>query len=285
MKLTSAVLGNLNKVHWNRRVWEIGYRGPHLPQRKATGRPHYPVTSNRVAELRERFEREYNVMRCLATPYFTKDQEAAYWDKYTSVDAQNETKKLETQQRRMPGEIMPSSYTSPIDASPGWNDPPPFVLNGFAPSTASFPKKHVRPIDPSVQAVCSHLMDNGATVHVPQNPPVYGNASLHQYGYAKGQQIISILSKAAEKLQTNGNYNMIRQELQCLRNYIDAARLPENCVSQLHAVAIAMHQGSYDDAMLFYQEMTALFPLEVLNWGWGHGLKLMIAELLTMTFI
>ncbi|KAK0418030.1 hypothetical protein QR680_013337 [Steinernema hermaphroditum] len=115
MKLTSAVLGNLNKVHWNRRVWEIGYRGPHLPQRKATGRPHYPVTSNRVAELRERFEREYNVMRCLATPYFTKDQEAAYWDKYTSVDAQNETKKLETQQRRMPGEVKRESEFKKAD--------------------------------------------------------------------------------------------------------------------------------------------------------------------------
>uniref|UniRef100_A0A1I7ZRP5 Transposase n=1 Tax=Steinernema glaseri TaxID=37863 RepID=A0A1I7ZRP5_9BILA len=105
MKLTSVVCGNLNKIHWNRRVWEIGYRGPPLPQRKATGRPHKPVTTAKVAELRENFEREYNVMRCLATPYFTKEQEAAYWAKHGSVDAQNEAKKLEAQQRRMPGEV------------------------------------------------------------------------------------------------------------------------------------------------------------------------------------
>ncbi|VDK27666.1 unnamed protein product, partial [Anisakis simplex] len=72
MRITSALYGNLNKIHWNRRVWEVGYRGPLLPQRKATGRPDYPVTGNRILLLRERFEREWNVMKCLATPYLTK---------------------------------------------------------------------------------------------------------------------------------------------------------------------------------------------------------------------
>ncbi|TKR67978.1 hypothetical protein L596_024039 [Steinernema carpocapsae] len=115
MKLTSAALGNLNKIHWNRRVWEIGYRGPPLPQRKATGRPHYPVTTPRVNELRERFQREYNVMKCLATPYFTKEQETAYWQKHKSVDDQKEAKKLEERQRTMPGEVKRESEFKKMD--------------------------------------------------------------------------------------------------------------------------------------------------------------------------
>ncbi len=35
MHLTRFLKGNLNKIHWDRRVWEIGYRGPPLAQQKA----------------------------------------------------------------------------------------------------------------------------------------------------------------------------------------------------------------------------------------------------------
>lgn len=35
MHLSRALARNLNTRHWNRRVWEVGYRGPVLPQQKA----------------------------------------------------------------------------------------------------------------------------------------------------------------------------------------------------------------------------------------------------------
>lgn len=103
MKFTNALFGNLNKIHWNRRVWEIGYRGPNLSQRKATGRPDYPVTPYRVALLRERFEREYSVMRYLSTPYLTNDKEQPYWDKYGSPEELRLAKQKEIEQATMPG--------------------------------------------------------------------------------------------------------------------------------------------------------------------------------------
>ncbi|VDO28763.1 unnamed protein product [Haemonchus placei] len=71
MFLTRALRGNLNIPHWNRRVWEIGYSGPPLPKRKATGRPNYPISKNQVTILRDRFAREYNVMKLLTRPYVT----------------------------------------------------------------------------------------------------------------------------------------------------------------------------------------------------------------------
>uniref|UniRef100_A0A0K0G134 ATP synthase subunit d, mitochondrial n=1 Tax=Strongyloides venezuelensis TaxID=75913 RepID=A0A0K0G134_STRVS len=103
MKLTSTWFGNLNKIHWNRRVWEIGYRGPSLPQRKATGRPHFPISSYKVGLLRERFEREYNVMRYLSTPYLTSDKEQFFWEKYGSPEKLRLAEQKKIEQSTMPG--------------------------------------------------------------------------------------------------------------------------------------------------------------------------------------
>uniref|UniRef100_A0A914ZP98 Uncharacterized protein n=1 Tax=Parascaris univalens TaxID=6257 RepID=A0A914ZP98_PARUN len=102
--ITAKLYANLNKIHWDRRIWEIGYRGPPLPQRKATGRPDYPVSGNRIILLRERFAREWEVMKCLATPFLSKEQEAPYIRLHGSPAQQRETDELRLRQAAMPGE-------------------------------------------------------------------------------------------------------------------------------------------------------------------------------------
>ncbi|OZC05708.1 hypothetical protein X798_07317, partial [Onchocerca flexuosa] len=72
MRLTIWLRRNLNLPEWNRRVWEIGYRGPPLPKVKIKGRPDYPVNNNAIRQLQDRMKREYEVMKCLATPYLDK---------------------------------------------------------------------------------------------------------------------------------------------------------------------------------------------------------------------
>uniref|UniRef100_A0A0N4ZPM8 39S ribosomal protein L52, mitochondrial n=1 Tax=Parastrongyloides trichosuri TaxID=131310 RepID=A0A0N4ZPM8_PARTI len=103
MKFSTSIFKNLNKIHWDRRVWEIGYRGPHLPQRKATGRPNLPISGYKVQLLRERFDREYNVMRYLSTPYLTNDKEEAYWKIYGSPEKMRSEALKKEEQGTMPG--------------------------------------------------------------------------------------------------------------------------------------------------------------------------------------
>ncbi|VDM40368.1 unnamed protein product [Toxocara canis] len=104
MRTTRALCGNLNKIHWDRRVWEVGYRGPPLAQRKATGRPDYPVSGNQILLLRERFEREWEVMKCLATPYISKEQEEPYIRLHGCPADEREQNALRKEQSTMPGE-------------------------------------------------------------------------------------------------------------------------------------------------------------------------------------
>uniref|UniRef100_F1LEL8 Uncharacterized protein n=1 Tax=Ascaris suum TaxID=6253 RepID=F1LEL8_ASCSU len=103
MRITLKLYANLNKIYWDRRVWEIGYRGPPLSQRKATGRPDYPISGNRIIQLRERFAREWEVMKCLATPFLSKEQEAPYIRLHGSPAQQREADELRLQQAAMPG--------------------------------------------------------------------------------------------------------------------------------------------------------------------------------------
>ncbi|MFH4976595.1 hypothetical protein AB6A40_003304 [Gnathostoma spinigerum] len=110
MRLSICLSKNLNYIHWNRRVWEIGYRGPLLPQRKATGRPDLPVTDNQVLLLRERLSREYDVMKYLASPYFTKTEEAEYITLKGSPSEQRAAELQIQELRRMPGK--PKRITS-----------------------------------------------------------------------------------------------------------------------------------------------------------------------------
>ncbi|CCD66165.1 uncharacterized protein CELE_ZK1236.5 [Caenorhabditis elegans] len=106
MQLSRALYRNLNTRHWNRRIWEVGYRGPILPQQKATGRPDYPVSANRVNILRERLAREQIVMNLLTRPYSTAYAELTYLETEKNVKSLEELrakeyKKLDEQ--RMPG--------------------------------------------------------------------------------------------------------------------------------------------------------------------------------------
>ncbi|EFP02350.1 hypothetical protein CRE_00958 [Caenorhabditis remanei] len=106
MHLSQALARNLNTRHWNRRIWEVGYRGQILPQQKATGRPDYPVSANRVNILRERLAREQIVMNLLTRPYSTADAELTYLSSQKNVKSLEELrvqefKNLEAQ--RMPG--------------------------------------------------------------------------------------------------------------------------------------------------------------------------------------
>uniref|UniRef100_A0A0K0CVB0 Transposase n=1 Tax=Angiostrongylus cantonensis TaxID=6313 RepID=A0A0K0CVB0_ANGCA len=105
MFLTRALNRNLNISHWNRRVWEIGYNGPPLPKQKATGRPDYPVSASRVALLRERFAREWGVMKLLARPYITAEMESAYFASkgVKGLDELREKEHAKLEAQRMPG--------------------------------------------------------------------------------------------------------------------------------------------------------------------------------------
>ncbi|VDM99523.1 unnamed protein product [Thelazia callipaeda] len=103
MRLTVWLRTNLNTREWYRRVWEIGYRGPPLPKLKIKGKPDYPIGSNAIIHLQNRLKLEYQVMKCLATPYITKDMEVEYIKKYGTSEQQREQELLKIEQSRMPG--------------------------------------------------------------------------------------------------------------------------------------------------------------------------------------
>ncbi|KAI6174939.1 hypothetical protein M3Y97_00976800 [Aphelenchoides bicaudatus] len=104
MKLCQILRANLNKEHWDRRVWEIGYRGTPLPKRKATGQPPFIVNDARVKQLRDRFEREYQVMRWLCTPYLTKETEKEYIEKHGTFLEQKRRERHNSTFAKMPGD-------------------------------------------------------------------------------------------------------------------------------------------------------------------------------------
>ncbi|GMR41697.1 hypothetical protein PMAYCL1PPCAC_11892, partial [Pristionchus mayeri] len=111
MRLSSAVWGNLNRKHWNRRVWEVGYKGPLMPQQKATGRPDYAISGNMVALTRERFTREFGVMKMLAQPYIEEPAEQHYLQS-KGVQSLKELREMEEQKikdRTMPSKPKPKS--------------------------------------------------------------------------------------------------------------------------------------------------------------------------------
>ncbi|GMT18838.1 hypothetical protein PFISCL1PPCAC_10135 [Pristionchus fissidentatus] len=109
MRLSTAVLGNLNKRHWNRRVWEIGYKGPLMPQQKATGRPDYPVSGNMVALTRERMAREFGVMKMLAQPYVEESAEQHYLEA-KGVESLQQLRLVE--EKKIKDQSMPSKPKS-----------------------------------------------------------------------------------------------------------------------------------------------------------------------------
>ncbi|CAJ0942055.1 unnamed protein product, partial [Mesorhabditis belari] len=107
MFLSRASCRNLNRIHWDRRPWDIGYRGPLQAQQKATGRPDYPVTESRKNLLRERLNREWEVMRQLTRPYVTKEAELAYFQSknVSSLEEQRTKEANLIEARRMPGKV------------------------------------------------------------------------------------------------------------------------------------------------------------------------------------
>ncbi|CAI5445386.1 unnamed protein product [Caenorhabditis angaria] len=105
MHITRFSFRNLNVRHWNRKLWEVGYRGPVLPQQKATGRPDYPISPDRVNTLRERLARENVVMNLLTKPYTTQDAEVTFLATkgVNSLEELRNVEFAENEARRMPG--------------------------------------------------------------------------------------------------------------------------------------------------------------------------------------
>uniref|UniRef100_A0AC35FVZ9 Uncharacterized protein n=1 Tax=Panagrolaimus sp. PS1159 TaxID=55785 RepID=A0AC35FVZ9_9BILA len=104
LSTSAALFVNLNKIHWDRRPWQIGYRGNLLPQNKATGRPNVPIHPGNVAILRHQMAREYEVMRHLANPYITEEKEAPYIRQNGNFNEQLANAKKIKEHQRMPGE-------------------------------------------------------------------------------------------------------------------------------------------------------------------------------------
>ncbi|PAV56217.1 hypothetical protein WR25_01294 isoform A [Diploscapter pachys] len=105
MRWSVQLLGNLNKPHWNRRVWEIGYRGSPLPAKKATGQPNFPVRPTNVASLRRRLLIEHNVMLQIAKPYLSKEVCTNYFasEGVSNLDELKEKNEQLAELRKMPG--------------------------------------------------------------------------------------------------------------------------------------------------------------------------------------
>ncbi|CAI4226079.1 unnamed protein product [Auanema sp. JU1783] len=105
MFFSRALRGNLNRRHWNRKVFEIGYRGPLLPQQKVTGRPDLPIYPDKVVTLRDRLNREFGVMSLLARPYVTEVVEQDYFEHLNvkSLEELREREVEEQQAKKMPG--------------------------------------------------------------------------------------------------------------------------------------------------------------------------------------
>ena len=73
------------KYDW-KKPWFVGYRGRSLPKRRGTDIPFYPVSARAVASMREALHREWNVMKCLSTPYISRECEAAYIAEYGPLE-------------------------------------------------------------------------------------------------------------------------------------------------------------------------------------------------------
>ena len=87
----------------NRKVWEVTYRGRSLRKLRATKRPDVPVGIATARELRERLDREVAVMRCLATPFLTEQQEAPWLEKHGDLLEQAKRDQERAEFTRMPG--------------------------------------------------------------------------------------------------------------------------------------------------------------------------------------
>ncbi|PIO70848.1 hypothetical protein TELCIR_07274 [Teladorsagia circumcincta] len=72
-----------------------------------TGRPDYPVSQNRVAILRQRFAREYNVMKLLTRPYVSAEAESDYFasKNVSGLEQMREEEKARAEASRMPGKV------------------------------------------------------------------------------------------------------------------------------------------------------------------------------------
>ncbi|CAD5209723.1 unnamed protein product [Bursaphelenchus okinawaensis] len=116
MKRTQSLLGNLNKVHWDRKPWEVGYVGEPAGKRKVTRKPYAIVHDDQVALVRQRLDREWEVMKMLNTPYLNKEQIKPYHAVHrTFVKELADEKKL-AEKARMPGD--PKRLLANGDADP-----------------------------------------------------------------------------------------------------------------------------------------------------------------------
>ncbi|KAK6020789.1 hypothetical protein OSTOST_13549, partial [Ostertagia ostertagi] len=80
-----------------------------------TGRPHYPVSESRVAILRQRFAREYNVMKLLTRPYVSAEAESDYFASrnVSGLEQLREEEKARAEALRMPGKTLDNQDRTP----------------------------------------------------------------------------------------------------------------------------------------------------------------------------
>ncbi|KAI1722628.1 mitochondrial ribosome protein 63 domain-containing protein [Ditylenchus destructor] len=102
MRLTSCVSKCLNKRHWDRRIWEVGYRGSPLPQVKPY-KAETPLKPDTVTHLKNALEREYKVMQWLSNPYITEEKERPYVEARGDIIDQWKQKVVAEKQAKMPG--------------------------------------------------------------------------------------------------------------------------------------------------------------------------------------
>jgi len=81
-----------------------GPRGPSAKKRlNRTRRNDIPVTEEHLADMRAKLENEFQVMRCLATPYLTKEQEEVWHRNHGHPEELKQKAIEEFEQTRMPG--------------------------------------------------------------------------------------------------------------------------------------------------------------------------------------
>jgi len=104
-------------MDFNTPFWMLeGPMGPSVKKRLTRTRRHdIPVTEEHLADMREKLENEFQVMRCLATPYLTKQQEAIWHRNHGTPDENKQKEQVEFEQTRMPGRAKTITGNEKVD--------------------------------------------------------------------------------------------------------------------------------------------------------------------------
>ncbi|KAL1285611.1 Uncharacterized protein TPS_06261 [Trichinella pseudospiralis] len=86
------------------KFWQV-VKSPGSSKSKQSGKRkiHHVVRLRHINTLKTQLDAEYEVMKCLASPYLSKEEEEAWHLEYGTADQQRAKLQEEEKQKRMPG--------------------------------------------------------------------------------------------------------------------------------------------------------------------------------------